>query len=154
MGNTPQQVLTWSSGLAIILFCLTGVASMLGWIPAPVGRPADAPERQTTTSSNRVLAPGECHNCGVISTTCILDVADEAPFMAGLVNVSGVLGVGLVETVSGAPAPAADHASGRHYQTTVRFNNGTTRAFADDADQKWKVGDRVRVNRGVILPQG
>ncbi len=154
MSNTPQQVLTWSCGLAIILFCLTGIASILGWIPDSLNGKPSGSARQESIAPDSPLVQGECLNCGVIATTCVLDLPDDEHFMAGLVNVSGVLGPGLVDAVSGGAAPATDKARGLHYQTTVRFNNGTTRAFAATNEPKWQVGERVRVTRGVIQPQG
>ena len=144
MRDVPQQVLTWSSGLAILVFCLTGLASMLGWLPSSLDNSAGTPVRQAP------LLPTECLNCGVISATCVLDMADEDEFMVGLINVSGVLGPGLVTAVSGEAEPVSDKTGGRHYQTTVRFNNGTTRTFAATDAPKWQVGERVRVSDGII----
>lgn len=151
-GNIPQQLLTCSSALAIILFCLTGVVSMLGWIPDFSEGAMGNALRQEVVVSDGMHVQGECINCGVISATCVLDVADDEHFMAGLVNVSGVLGPGLVEAVSGVsmPPPTAETAADRHYQTTVRFSNGTTRAFAETAESNWQVGERVLVTKGVI----
>lgn len=152
MSNTPQQVLTWSSGLAVILFCLTGVASMLGWIPAPLNGNPSGSTPQQPAAFDSALVQGKCLNCGVIATTCVLDMPDDEHFMAGLVNVSGVLGPGLVEAVSGVsmPTPTAETVADRHYQTTVRFSNGTTRAFAETTESNWQVGERVLVTKGVI----
>lgn len=149
----PPQLLTWTSGMAIILFFLAGVASMMGWLPA-VSETTEAPiiHRQTETS-NLQPAASECMNCGVIAATCVLDSPDDEGFMAGLVNASGVLAPGLVQTISGEALPTSGDRAARHYQTTVRFDNGTTRTFADKAESQWQVGMRVRVTEGVILPQ-
>lgn len=153
-GNTPLHMLNWTSGGAIILFCLTGIASMMGWIPTGGDGPDTFTSAEETATSNGKPAPAECGNCGVIAATCVLDFADEEPFMAGLINSSGVLGAGFVEAIAGTTPPAAERIAGRHYQTTVRFGNGTIRAFADKSRPAWQVGDRVRVIKGVIQPQG
>ncbi|HWT55390.1 MAG TPA: hypothetical protein VN066_11305 [Rhodocyclaceae bacterium] len=147
------QLLTWTSGMAIILFCLTGIASMMGWLPL-AAETAGVPILDTRTAkSNSRFAASDCLSCGVIAATCVLDSPDDAGFMAGLVNASGVLGPGLVEAVSGESPPPSAGSTVRHFQTTVRFNNGTTRAFTDTAGSQWQVGMRVRVTDGIIRPQ-
>lgn len=149
--SSPPQLLTWTSVMAMLLFCLTGMAVMLGWLPLAADS-ADAPLIPARgMSSESRFATSDCISCGVIAATCVLDTPDDAGFMAGLVNASGVLGPGLVETVSGASPPPSGNGTARHYQTTVRFNYGTTRAFTDTAQSPWQVGMRVRVTEGVIL---
>lgn len=139
--------------MAIILFCLTGIASMMGWIP-DVSKTLETPIAYKIVSvPDDELSQVECTNCGVIAATCVLDTSDDEGYLAGLVNASGVLGPGLVEAVSGEKPPVSHEKVVRHYQTTVRFNNGTTRAFASKAEPQWQVGTRVRVTEGIILPQ-
>lgn len=147
---TPPA-LTWSTGLAVIVFCLTGVASMLGWIP-PAQNDADLQAvAEKAVAPGGTLAQADCPSCGVIAATCVLDRPDDEGFMAGLVNASGVLGPGLVAAVSGENREAADRKDGRYHQATVRFGNGTVRVFADRSEPRLQVGERVRVTEGVIL---
>lgn len=40
------------------------------------------------------------------------------------------------------------------YDTTVRFEDGTTSVFSNAQQPAWKAGDKVRVVDGVILAQG
>lgn len=141
----------WSTGLAVIVFCLTVVAAMLGWFP-PARNGNDLPVLpEPAASSGDSVERAECTNCGVISAICILDRPDEEGFMAGLVNATGVLGTGFVAVVSGEDAAAAARRDGRYHQATVRFPNGAVRVFTDRSEPRLQVGERVRVTDGVIL---
>lgn len=152
--NEPDRpsppTLTWSSGLVVIVFCLVGVVALLGWIPV-VQNDAELPAAlEKAAASDGSMAPADCPNCGVIAATCILDRPDNEDFMAGLVHASGVLGPGLVAAISGQDREAENRKGGRYHQATVRFGNGTIRAFSDRSEPRLQVGERVRVTDGVI----
>lgn len=40
-GNKFPNSLIWITGIAIILFCATGIAAIMGWIPTSMGRSGD-----------------------------------------------------------------------------------------------------------------
>ncbi|MBY0340638.1 MAG: hypothetical protein K2Q19_05690 [Rhodocyclaceae bacterium] len=147
----PSRVPHWSTGLAVIVFCLTVVAAVVGWFPLAQNGNDLPVELDRTVSSADSTGRAECTNCGVISATCILDRPDEEGFMAGLVNATGVLGPGFVAVVSGEDPAAAERKDGRYHQATVRFPNGTVRMFTDRSEPRLQVGERVRVTDGVIL---
>lgn len=153
-GKLPVQVLTWSSGLAIILFCLTGVASMMGWLPVGQDGPVLPAVPEGKVEASKGAAQADCPSCGVVAAVCILDAPDDDGFMAGLVSSSGVLGTGLVTLVSGEDKAPVDQKAVMHYQTTVRFGNGSVRAFTDKSEPKLQVGERVRVTDGIVLRTG
>lgn len=50
------------------------------------------------------------------------------------------------------PDPVAELVYG--YETTVRFEDGTTSVFSYAEPPTWKAGDKVRVVDGLILAQG
>ena len=44
-GGAPPVALIWIAGIAITLFCVAGIAALMGWIPSSMGGAQDAAQR-------------------------------------------------------------------------------------------------------------
>ncbi|MFN0164254.1 MAG: glycine zipper 2TM domain-containing protein [Burkholderiales bacterium] len=112
--------LVWATVVAIILFCATGVAAMLGWLPASWGTPgslmdpARAPEVSTQPGKRPATRPAaapvagkaapapeaaakthaKCATCGVVESIREIDVKGEGSGLgaAGGAVVGGLIG--------------------------------------------------------------
>lgn len=142
--------------------------------PEPVQASAIAPQKKKVHApvAERPVARSEpmrtgCGNCAVVDSIRVIDVAGDSSMLGtvGGALVGGVLGhqVGRgrgndLATVAGAVGGAvAGNAiekrakATRRYETTVRFEDGSTRVFGDAREPQWHNGDRVKVVDGTIL---
>lgn len=118
--NRSPHMLMWLAGIAIILFCATGVAAMMGWLPTSIGRPSDGPaptpiEKPSTSPAKPAPAKThaaseprsvpvpvassaavkvKCTECGVIESTREIDTRGSGSGLgvAGGAVVGGLLG--------------------------------------------------------------
>lgn len=185
--DKSPHLLTWVVGISVILFCVAGIAALMGWIPKSFGSPADNPAGgKLSTAPTSFVAPrvlkapalaaenvvlrARCADCGVIESTRVIDTPGD-PSVLGTVGgavFGGVLGNQVgggrgkdLATVAGAVGGAVAGneiekriRSGKRYETTVRFDDGSTRVFGEASQQQWRTGDRVKVIDGVIRLQG
>jgi outer membrane lipoprotein SlyB len=172
----PPHPLMWATGMAIILFCVAGLAALMGWIPNSIGSPSGnakittAPEKSVVkeTTNNTYIKP-TCNECGVIESTRQIE-AQGAGTGIGAVGgavLGGVLGHQVgdgrgkdVATAAGAVGGAVAgneierRAKGNtSYDVTVRFDNGSSRVINQNSSS-WRNGDRVRVVDGMIRSNG
>jgi len=110
--------LIWVAGVAVIAFCVAGLAAIMGWIPTSIGQPgsnsAAAVNAQPTPSSSAPSKPlrapqpasaytpiretpvvaATCNNCGVIETVREVEARGEGSGLGvvGGAVVGGVLG--------------------------------------------------------------
>jgi outer membrane lipoprotein SlyB len=112
------------------------------------------------------VAAASCAECGVIQSVREFDAKGEGSGLgaAGGAVVGGVLGnqvgsgnTNKVMTVVGAVggAVAGNEIEKRakatkHYEVTVRFNDGTSRVITEASAPSWRSGDKVKVVNGVI----
>lgn len=118
--NKFPNSLLWITGIAIILFCATGIAAIMGWIPTSMGHGADnaplasaekspakampsaktgarvGPESRMApvTASNSIPAHRRCAECGIIVATRQVESRGEG---SGI----GAIGGGLLGGVLG-----------------------------------------------------
>ncbi|MFA6311667.1 MAG: glycine zipper 2TM domain-containing protein [Sterolibacterium sp.] len=117
--NRLSNSLIWITGIAIILFCATGIAAIMGWIPTSMGHGNDDPPLASTerksplrgiprsnapmdpqsrvapvAASNGVPAHRRCTECGVIVSTRQIETRGEG---SGI----GAIGGGLLGGVLG-----------------------------------------------------
>lgn len=186
-GSKLPHSLMWIVGASIILFCMTGIAAVMGWIPSSSGSSADYsaadmfPEEMTSPIAPKAdKAPGlvakdtvsrtRCANCGVIEATRVIYAPGKAGGLGvvGGAVVGGVLGnqVGggrgkdlltVVGAVGGAYTGNEIEKranSSKHYETIVRFGDGTSRVYSAANEPPWQPGDCVKVMNGVISFHG
>jgi outer membrane lipoprotein SlyB len=117
-GNSPHRLM-WIAAIAVILFCVAGIAAILGWIPTSMGRNSENPEitkpgkltantpKPTTaktpvtatktpvqpTSPVTVASATKCIECGVIGATREVTTKGEG---SGLGAVGGAVVGGLL----------------------------------------------------------
>lgn len=176
--NTRKSMhpLAMAAGIAVILFSTVGVSAVMGWIPTSFGNTPDgvSPEKHSgnaakTPAPARVAqnstAKVKCADCGVVESVRQVEQAGEGTGLgaAGGAVVGGLLGhqVGggsgkQIMTVVGAVGGAVagnqiekQVKSTTGYETTVRFDDGSTRVFASSTSN-WRSGDKVKVVNGVI----
>jgi outer membrane lipoprotein SlyB len=173
------HLLAWIAGIAVILFCVAGIATIMGWIPTSIGGAgdleADKSAKKTVQSGTAKpktqvagnASPGtKCSMCGAIESVREVSEKGEGSGLgaAGGAVVGGLLGhqVGggngkQIATVVGAVggAVAGNEVEKRvkatkSYDITVRLDDGSTRVINEDNPPSWRSGDRVKIVDGVI----
>lgn len=148
--------LTWVAGIALILFSAAGIGAFMGWIPISIGKPGDdavltkhdlpraGPAKVVPAKKPAApLAAVKCAECGVIQSVHEIDAKGEG---SGIGAVGGAV-------VGGAIAGNEIEKrvkSAKSYEITVRFDDGTSRAFTAANAPAWRNGDKVKVINGVI----
>lgn len=111
--NQSPHPLVWIAGIAVIVFCLVGVAAVFGWIPSSLGGGTDGtavgkppakvasaaagktPAKIASTATGKTPAPAVvCAYCGVIESIRDVVAKGEGSGMgaAGGAVVGGLLG--------------------------------------------------------------
>jgi len=114
--NSVSRPLIWAAGVAIIAFCVAGLAAIMGWIPTSIGQPgSSAPSAVPLVSSTvppskalRASPPASdfvpireapvvaarCNDCGVIESVREIEARGEGTGLGvvGGAVVGGVLG--------------------------------------------------------------
>jgi outer membrane lipoprotein SlyB len=171
----PLHPLMWAAGIALVVFCGAGFAALMGWIPGSVGKPAEASLAAKSDRARSVAkaAPAAktpvvaiCSECGVVQSVHEIDTKGKGSGIGavGGAVVGGVAGnqVGhgdgrKIATVIGAVGGAVvgneieKHVkSGKSYEITVRFEDGSSRVVTEHDATAWRAGDKVKVLDGVI----
>ena len=163
------------AAVAVIVFSIVGIATMLGWLPSAqsMADPASrtdavsgmetAPVRALPGSAAAVgtPAPAQCASCGVIESIRVVESKGEGTGVGAVTGgvVGGILGnqVGrgsgrTVMTVVGAGAGAyAGHEIEKNvkrttqYQIGVRMSDGGLRTFYQQSQPALGVGQKVEV---------
>ena len=133
-------------------------------------------DRTTTTTLNKQLlraaapAPAPvariCANCGTVEAVNIIEVKGDGGYLGAIGGgvVGGLLGnqVGggsgktaatVVGVIGGALAGRAIEGNvnrSAHYEGLVRLQNGGTQTVAFETDPGYRIGDKVRINDGVL----
>ena len=170
------HTLFWIAGIAVTVFSAVGIAAIMGWIPTSTSSPGNSAglARKPTASAqpaaraNRapVQVASKCAECGVVESVREIDVKGEGSGVGavGGAVVGGVLGHQIgdgrtqdIATVVGVVGGAvAGHEiekhvkSGKSYEITVRFEDGSSRVIHEASVPSWRNGDRVKVVNGVI----
>ncbi len=125
-GRFPQAII-WIAGIALTLFCVVGIAALMGWIPnsmggssdkaavdqqsanrvAPVAAPAHAPTGLTMPVQHAarphtaplLASAATCAHCGVIESVREIDAKGQG---SGLGAVGGAVVGGLLGNQAGA----------------------------------------------------
>lgn len=144
------------------------VASPVVRAPEPVSMPTIAVSSAPTPGAAPV--PAICRECGVVES--VREVAVEAKGSGGGAVAGGIVGGVIgnqwgrgatrdIATVLGAigGAYAGNHIEksikeSKRYDISVRFEDGSTRSFSSDTLPTWHVGDRVRLQNGLLTSGG
>lgn len=163
--------LMWIASIAIVLFSGVGIAAFMGWLPTSYGQQSTETAPKVASNSTQSAASKPiCADCGVIESIQIINDVKETSGI-GLVGgavVGGLLGNQVgggrgkdVATVAGAVGGAVagnaiekQSGSTRHYEITVRFDDGSSRVFNEANPPAWQPGDHVRVIDGAIRSNG
>jgi outer membrane lipoprotein SlyB len=187
------------AGIAVVLFCATGTAAIMGWIPNSIGSSARtdalalntpaAPAQPASKKSSqqhaaatpsgrsqprpepvRAAAAPACWNCGVVESTREITNRGNG---SGLGAVGGAVVGGLLGnqvggghgkeamTVLGAVGGAfagnqieKQVKATRSYETTIRMNDGSSRAIVQATQPDWRSGDNVKIVDGIVRSNG
>ncbi|MDD2811490.1 glycine zipper 2TM domain-containing protein [Rhodoferax sp.] len=128
---------------------------------AILGKPLQSDSAPAPLQINRV-----CATCGVVESVNLIEVKGEGSYLGtiggGVIGaiLGNQVGAGTGRTVAqiagalgGAYAGRALEAKSRttnHFEVLVRLQNGTTQTVSFAAEPGFKVGDKVRVNAGMI----
>jgi outer membrane lipoprotein SlyB len=162
------------AAIAVIVFSIVGIATMMGWMPSALsGGDADKDKAASSSSASpgasrsRLAAAPPCDECGVIESIRALPVKGEASG-AGAVGgavIGGILGNQIgrgrgrtAATVVGVGAGAyagneieKNMKDSVTYQIRVRMNDGTIRTLHEPAQPALTIGQKVRVTeRGIV----
>jgi hypothetical protein len=113
------------AAIALIVFSIVGIATMMGWMPSTMS-PRSAPDRAgagpaSSPPAARLETP--CPDCGVVES---IRASDGSAGMKGAVT----------------------------YQIRVRMSDGATRTFNEAGQPGLAVGQRVRVTERGIAAAG
>jgi outer membrane lipoprotein SlyB len=144
------------------------VANPVVRAPEPVSVPTIAVASAPTPVAAPV--PAICRECGVVES--VREVAVEAKGSGGGAVAGGIVGGVIgnqwgrgatrdIATVLGAigGAYAGNHIEksikeSKRYDVSVRFEDGSIRSFSSDTLPTWHVGDRVRLQNGLLTSGG
>jgi|SRR5688572_4993498 hypothetical protein len=115
------------AAVALIVFSIVGIATMMGWLPSSALSGRDASDRASALSASTPragpAAPALCNDCGVIES----------------------IRPNKVET---------DTKGAMTYQIRVRMPDGATRTFYETVQPSLAIGQRVRVTERGIAAAG
>jgi len=170
------------AAIAVIVFSVVGIATMMGWMPSVASKGEPQPESGSAsneraampapaTNRPRVVSSGAvCRDCGVIESIRAVEskgagsplgTIGGAVVGGVLVNQVGRGGGRTAATVVGAGAGAyAGHEIERNmtksvrYQVRVRMSDGSYRTYTESAPPTYAVGQRVRVTGQGLVAAG
>lgn len=160
------------AAIAVIVFSIAGIATMMGWLPGALSsgaQPAGArPAGASRQAAPRIAAGATaCRDCGVVESLRAVEMPGEGSGLGAVAGgvVGGILGnqVGrgrgrTAATVVGAGAGAyAGHEIEKQakksvsYEIRVRMSDGAVRTLYQATQPALTVGQKVRVtDQGVI----
>lgn len=127
----PRHPLAWGIMAGIALFSAVAVSAVQGWLPFGKSQSAQA-----------------CTDCAVVES---VRTVESSPMPA-----EPELAVAESPAVPAEEVPAPEQVAQviYSYETTVRFEDGTTDVFSYAKQPSWKAGDKVHVVDGEVLVQG
>lgn len=128
-----RHPIAWIAIGAVILFAAASAASMKGLLPF-----GPQPE------------PVVCNECGVVEAVRTVEMP-MAPATTALEQsvTDDATSATDAKMAAATPDPAATQVS-LSYETTVRYENGTTGVFSQADPPSWAPGDKVKVVDGAI----
>ena len=164
------------AAIAVIVFSVAGIATMMGWLPNVESKtePAakSAPAAKSSASRQRAMSStgAACADCGVVESIRAVESKGQGSGIGavGGAVVGGILGnqVGhgsgrTAATVVGAGAGAyagneieKNNNRSVTYQVRVRMNDGTYRTVREGAQPALAIGQKVRVTEQGIIAAG
>ena len=128
-----RHPIAWIAIGAVVLFAAASAASMKGLLPF-----GPQPE------------PVVCNECGVVEAVRTVEMPMAPATTALEQSVSDDATSAADATLAAAtPDPAATQVS-LSFETTVRYENGTTGVFSQADPPSWAPGDKVKVVDGAI----
>ncbi len=164
------------AAIAVIIFSVAGIATMMGWLPGVESKTEPAakapPAVKSGASRPRVVSSSAaaCGDCGVVESIRAVESKGKGSGLGAIGGavVGGILGnqVGrgdgrTAATVVGAGAGAyAGNEIEKNanksviYQVRVRMNDGTYRTFRERAQPALAVGQKVRITEYGVVAAG
>lgn len=137
--------------------------------PSASPKPASQSGAPATAVSAPPAGPAYCSNCGAIDSVRQVTKEGEGSGLGAIAGgvIGGALGHNVgrgrgqdIATVAGAVGGAVlgnkiekSQKSSSRWETTVRFEDGTSSIIGSDSQPSWRAGDRVKVVNGAIVPR-
>lgn len=158
------RALPWIAAIAAIVLCGAGAGAVMGWLPASTGRGADPAKSLSGAEQPKApskVAAAQCVECGVVDSVREIESDGAGDFgvrgaAQGLPAIPIGEGKKIAATTSAPGGVAAGNRIEWHakkivgYEVTVRFEDGSTRAFTEEAAPGWRSGDKVKIVNGRI----
>jgi len=129
----------------------------------------DVDVRYPDNSRSYNTQPAYCRECGVVESVRAVTREGDGSGLGAVAGgvVGGALGNGVgqgtgrdLATIAGAIGGAVlgnkiekNQRQTVSYQTTIRFDDGTSQTFVSERETAWRPGDRVKVINGQIIPR-
>lgn len=136
-----RHPLAWIVIGAVVLFAAAAAASMKGLLPF-----GPQPEKVVCNECGVVEAVRTVETPALPETALEQSVTDDATSATAAAAATGAPG-----TEPGMTDPAAAAMVSYSYETTVRYENGTTGVFNQADPPSWAPGDKVKVVDGLIV---
>lgn len=163
--------LAWAAGIAILLFSLTGIAVLMGWIPNSIAvagaafEARSAPLRLPATSETRVAPDAPVRQAEAAPRRPAVS-ARPVPQRESIRATARCEDCGVIESIrvisamneGAGEATFPDGTYGtrisarqpKAYAVTVRLEDGTSRVFSETDASGWHAGDKVRIVNGAL----
>jgi len=130
-----RHPLAWIVIGGVLLFAGVAAAGLNGWLPFG--------ERQVAV----------CNACGVVESVRTVETPMAAPATALEQSVTddATAPTDAAGTAPDLLEPAAETQVSLSYETTIRYDNGTTGVFSQADPPTWAPADKVKVVDGLIL---
>ena len=126
------------AAIAVIVFSIAGIATMMGWMPSALSSGADPARTQPVPASKQagprvVTAATGCRDCGVVEYMRVVEAPGEG---SGLGAVAGDYAGHEIEK---------NARKSVRYEIHVRMNDGTSRTLYERTLPALMIGQKVRV---------
>jgi hypothetical protein len=139
--HRTTRVPMWVAGISICLLAASGIVAIVRAIPASYASiPNDG-------ASGHAAVPGGLEDA-YVNGPRNRAWCPECGFVESIRHIESSANVGVAGGVSGG-AIAASAVTGKDYEITVRFRDGSTTVFNEATPRTWRLGSRVIVISGL-----
>ena len=133
------------AAIAVIVFSVAGIATMMGWMPSALSSSAEPVRAQPVPASKQVrprvvTAATGCRDCGVVELMRVVEAPGEGSGLGAGAYAGHEIEKNARKSVS--------------YEIRVRMNDGTSRTLYEHALPALTIGQKVRVTDQGLVAAG